>query len=77
MAANASAAQRTMSDLRGHLFDTIEQLKNPEGTIDTQRADAICKAAGRLIQTAEIEIKYRGLIMKTDSQGSAFLTDQR
>jgi hypothetical protein len=75
----ATAAQRTMSDLRGHLFDTIEELKKPEGAIDINRADAICKAAGRLIQTAEVEIKFRGLVARqTDANGaSAFLTDQR
>lgn len=73
----ASKTQRTMMDLRGHLFDVIEQLKKPKG-LDVQRANAICTAAGRLIQTAEVEIKYRGLIgQEQRTQPSAFLTDQR
>lgn len=69
----ANPTERTMTDLRGHLFDTIEQLKDPEG-IDVRRAGEICKAAGRLIQTAEVEIKYRQLIARSQPERqSAFL----
>lgn len=72
----AKSIVRNMTDLRDHLFDTIEALKKPKG-IDVQRATAICTAAGRLIQTAEVELEYRRMVGRVESQASAFLTDQR
>ena len=72
----ATKTKHTMTELRSHLFDTIEELKKPDG-MEVNRAKAICDTAGRLIQTAEVEIKYQSLIARTNGSASAFLTDQR
>lgn len=53
--------KNTMTDLRGHLFDVIENLKNPqsENKMDTKTAEAVCLAAKRLIETAQVELQFR------------------
>lgn len=50
-----------ITDLRSHLFKVIEGLNNPnkEARLDCKTAEAICLAARRLIETAEVEIKFR------------------
>lgn len=64
-----------ITDLRGHLFDVIEGLKNPnkEARLDCQTAEAICLAAKRLIETAEVEIKFRQ-VMGEKIKPSDFMT---
>lgn len=53
--------KNSISDLRNHLFDVIERLKDPsdEHPMDVKVAEAVCLAAKRLIETAEVEIKFR------------------
>lgn len=52
---------RTITDLRDHLFDAIERIKpTAEGgtpTMDVKQVEAVCLAAKRLIETAEVELK--------------------
>lgn len=62
----------TMADLRESLFDTIKQLK--AGTIKSEQAASICNVAGRLLQSAEIELKLRQLTGDFHS-GGGFLID--
>lgn len=74
-----SSTKRTMNDLRDHLFDCIEALKKPtDDGLDINSANAICRAAGRLIQTAEVEIKYQSMVNRGQeiNKASAFLTNQ-
>jgi hypothetical protein len=54
-------SKNKLSDLRGHLFDVIERLKDPktENPMDTKTAEAICLAAKRLVETAEVELQFR------------------
>jgi hypothetical protein len=68
-------SNNTISDLRSHLFDVIEGLKNPnkEARLDCQTADSICLAAKRLIETAEVEIKFRQ-VMGDKVKPSPFMT---
>ena len=49
--------KNTIHDLRNHLFETIEALKDRENPMDVQRAHAISKVAETLIETAKVEIK--------------------
>lgn len=67
-------AKHTMTELRGHLFDVIEKLKAPE-PMDVQIAKTICLASQRLLESANVEIRFRHLATQTE-QASAFLTDQ-
>lgn len=63
-----------ISDLRGHLFDVIERLKDPkaDAPMDTKTAEAICLAAKRLVDTAEVELKFREQLGR-DLEASEFL----
>lgn len=63
-----------IGDLRNHLFDVIERLKDPqpETPIDIESAQVICLAAKRLIETAEVEIKFRQIVGK-EMEASEFL----
>lgn len=51
----------TMTDLRGHLFQVIENLKDPDAKtkMDAKTATAVCLAAKRLIETAHVELQFR------------------
>lgn len=50
-------AKNKMSDLRNHLFDVIERLKNPEEEtkLDLDTAQAITNAANAIIGTVKAE----------------------
>lgn len=65
----------TISDLRDHLFKVIEGLENPdkEARMDCKTAEAICLAAGRLIETARVEIDFRR-VMGERMKPSEFMT---
>ena len=45
-----------MADLRDHLFETLEALRDEEKPMDLERANAVCKVATVLISTARVEI---------------------
>lgn len=49
-------ARNTISDLRNHLFETIEALKDPEDPMEISRAKAICEAAQTIINSAKVEV---------------------
>lgn len=53
-----------ITDLREHLFKVIDGLENPnkEARLDCKTAEAICLAAKRLIETAEVEIRFRQIM---------------
>ncbi len=48
--------QNKMTDLRNHLFETIESLKDTEKPMDLARARAISEVAQTIIDTAKVEI---------------------
>jgi hypothetical protein len=45
-----------VSDLRNHLFETLEALKDKENPMDIERARAISTVAQTIIQTARVEL---------------------
>lgn len=47
-----------MTDLRNHLFETLEALKDPEKPMDVDRARAIAQVAGVLIDSAKVEVDF-------------------
>lgn len=47
-----------IEDLRNHLFETIERLKDDEDTIDIDRAKAINEVARTVIASAKVEVDY-------------------
>lgn len=50
-------AKNKLVDLRDHLFETIEALKDPDNPMDVERAKAIVGVAHALIETGKIELK--------------------
>jgi hypothetical protein len=47
-----------MSDLRNHLFETLEALKDHDHPMDIDRAKAISDVAQTLINSAKVEIQF-------------------
>jgi hypothetical protein len=47
-----------MNDLRNHLFETLEALKDEDKPMDLDRAKAISTVALTLIETAKVEVKF-------------------
>jgi hypothetical protein len=47
-----------LSDLRNHLFETLEALKDEDKPMDLDRAKAVCNVASQIIDTARVETKF-------------------
>lgn len=67
-------SKNKLSDLRGHLFDVIERLKDPKADqpMEVKTAEAICLAAKRLVETAQVELQFREQIGR-EVEASEFL----
>lgn len=63
-----------IEDLRNHLFEVIEQLKDEETPMDINRAKAVAHVAGTIIESAKIEVKYLATVKDGSDDGSGFLT---
>ncbi len=50
-------AKNKISDLRDHLFETLEALKDPDKPMDLNRARAISEVAQTIINTAKVEVE--------------------
>jgi len=60
----------TIEDLRKHLFETLEGLKDKEKPLDIERAKAVCDVAGKIIETAKVEVSYLNVV---GGRGSGFI----
>jgi hypothetical protein len=49
-------AKNKITDLRDHLFETIEALKDPDKPMDLDRARAISDVAQTIINAAKVEV---------------------
>ena len=47
-----------IEDLRNHLFEVIESLKDEDKPMDIKRAQAISNVAQTIIESAKIEVKF-------------------
>jgi hypothetical protein len=68
-------AKNGIQDLRNHLFETLEQLKDDEKPMDIERAKAICTVAEKLIDTARVEVKFLEVTGEA-VQGAGFFKPQ-
>jgi hypothetical protein len=50
--------QNKITDLRNHLFATLEQLRDEEHPMDIARANAIANVAQKIIDSAVVEVKF-------------------
>lgn len=47
-----------VEDLRDHLFETIEMLKDKDNPIEIERAKAIAQVGQTIIESAKAEVKF-------------------
>lgn len=47
-----------IEDLRNHLFETLEGLKDKDDPMDLDRAQAIANVAKEIISSAKVEVEY-------------------
>ena len=60
-----------ITDLRNHLFETIEALKDPDKPMEVQRARAIYETAQTIIETGKLELQFIDLV-GTDKNSQFF-----
>ena len=51
-------AKNKIDDLRDHLFETIEALKDPDKPMDIPRAKAVAEVARTIIDSAKVEVEF-------------------
>ncbi len=62
-----------ITDLRNHLFATLESLRDTEKPMDLDRAKAIAEVSQTIINSAKVEVEF---MKQTGSTGSGFIPDQ-
>jgi hypothetical protein len=62
-----------MSDLRNHLFEVLEGLKDKDQPMDIDRAKAISEVAQTVINTAKVEVQFLETV-GGDASGEFFKT---
>jgi hypothetical protein len=63
-----------IEDLRNHLFETIEQLKDKDEPMDLDRAKAVADVAQVIINSAKVEIDF---LNKVGGNGTNFITSDK
>lgn len=51
-------AKNKITDLRDHLFETLEALRDRDQPMDIQRAKAIADVARVIVETAKVEVDF-------------------
>ena len=69
--APTESGNNTITDLRAHLFDTLEALKDPTKPMDIDRAKAVAEVAGKIIDSARVEVEFAKVT--GNARGSGFL----
>jgi hypothetical protein len=65
-------AKNTLQDLRDHLFETLESLKDQEKPMEIDRAKAVCQTAQAIIETARVEVKYMEVTGQGEDRANKF-----
>jgi hypothetical protein len=63
----------TITHLRDTLFDTLQRLKDKDNPMEIDRAIAITKVAGVIVDTAKVEVDHMRI---TGGTGSGFIPAQ-
>ena len=50
--------KNTIEDLRNHLFETLERLKDEDDPMDITRAQAVAEVAKVIVESAKVEVAY-------------------
>jgi hypothetical protein len=65
-------AKNKITDLRDHLFETLEALKDPEKPMDLDRARVISEVAQTIINTAKVEVELVKAVSGSAPGSAAF-----
>ncbi len=65
-------AKNKITDLRDHLFETIEALKDPDKPMDLERARVISDVAQTIINTAKVEVDLVKAVCGSTPGSAAF-----
>lgn len=57
-------AQNKLTDLRNHLFATLEGLLDEEAPMDIKRANAVAQVGSVIVQSAKVEVDYAKVMGK-------------
>ena len=68
-------AKNKLVDLRDHLFETLERLKDKDDPLEIERARAICGVAKMVIDTARVEVDFVRTVGETLGQTVEANTD--
>ena len=52
------AKKNRIDDLRDHLFETLEALKDDEKPMELDRAKAIAEVAKQIVESAKVEVNF-------------------
>lgn len=63
---------RQIDELRDHLFDTLEQLKDKNNPMDLERAETIAKVGQVLVNSAKVEVDF---MKNVGGKGSGFIPE--
>lgn len=63
-----------ITDLRDHLFATIEGLLDEEKPMEIDRAKAVAEVAQVIVNSAKIEVEY---VKATQQSGTGFISDTK
>ncbi len=66
-------AKNKIDDLRNHLFETLEALKDTENPMDLDRAKAVAEVAKVLVDSAKVEVDF--LRVTGGMKSTGFLPD--
>jgi hypothetical protein len=67
--------KNTMTDLRNHLFEVMEALKDEDKPMDLARARAVVDVAQTVINSAKVEVEFLNAI--DSSEATEFFDMQR
>jgi DUF1009 family protein len=59
--------KNTMTDLRNHLFEVMEALKDDEKPMDIARAKAVVDVAQTIVNSAKVEVDFLNAIDSSES----------
>lgn len=65
------AAKNKIEDLRNHLFETLEALKDEDKPMDIKRAKAVADVARVIVESAKVEVEF--LKASGERSGSGFM----
>ena len=63
-----------ITDLRNHLFETLEALRDEEKPMDIARAQAVADVAKVIVESAKVEVAY--LRVTGGISGTGFMPDE-